>query len=46
MGGVWQNKPRNFDSILGALPLLLEIITTEGWLEVMYTAIDARGIDL
>jgi hypothetical protein len=28
------------------LPLLLEIITTEGWLEVMYRAVDARGIDL
>lgn len=46
LGGSWKNHTRNFDSILYALPLLLEIITTEGWLDIMYRAIDARGIDL
>lgn len=26
--------------------MLCEIVTTEGWLAVMYSAIDSRGIDL
>lgn len=45
-GGAWVNQERNFDSIAGAIPVLCEIITTEGWLEVMYSAVDSRGVDL
>ena len=46
IGGSWKNSKRNFDSIYDAIPLLFEIITTEGWLEVMYLATDSRGFDL
>ena len=42
-GGTWTKYARNFDNITEAIPVLFEIITTEGWLEVMYYAIDARG---
>lgn len=44
-GGTWLNSDQNFDTIWNALPLLCEIITTEGWLSVMYKAVDSRGID-
>ena len=46
MGEMWINSSRNFDNIFSALSVLFEIITTEGWLEVMYKGIDASGIDL
>lgn len=46
LGGVWRNHIMNFDSIWNAIPLLCEIITTEGWLEVMYSGIDSRDVDL
>jgi len=45
LGGEWKNSERNFDDILAAIPVLFEIITTEGWLEVMYSAIDSRELD-
>lgn len=46
LGGTWTNEDRNFDNIFNAISLLCEIITTEGWLEVMYTAIDSKGIGI
>lgn len=45
-GGDWMNRERNFDSIMSALLVLQEIITTEGWLDVMYYGIDSTGLDL
>ena len=42
-GGQWTKYARNFDNITEAIPVLFEIITTEGWLEVMYYAIDSKG---
>jgi hypothetical protein len=44
-GGDWMNRERNFDNIVNALFVLQEIITTEGWLDVMYFGIDSTGID-
>ena len=44
-GGDWVNSDRNFDSIWQAIPVLCEMITTEGWLEMMYKAIDGTEVD-
>ena len=38
--------PQNFDNVLNGMALLLEISTTEGWTDVMYAAIDQRGIEM
>jgi len=46
VGGAWTNSEQNFDNIWYAIPLLCEIITTEGWLSIMYKGIDSRGIGL
>jgi len=45
LGGEWINTERNFDNIVSSLLSLFEIITTEGWMEVMYHGIDSRRID-
>jgi len=34
---------QNFNSIANSLTALFEISTTEGWVDVMYAAVDARG---
>lgn len=42
-GGLWVNFNQNFDSIGTAFLTLIEIATTEGWVDVMYMAMDRRG---
>jgi hypothetical protein len=42
-GGLWVNMNQNFDQIWRGVLSLLEICTTEGWVDVMYAAVDARG---
>jgi hypothetical protein len=43
-GGQWaQTLSQSFDGILSAMLTLFEISTTEGWVDVMYQATDARG---
>ena len=37
--------PQNFNNVVQGIALLFEIATTEGWVDVMYAAIDQRGID-
>jgi len=37
--------PQNFNNVASAMALLFEISTTEGWVDVMYAAVDQRGID-
>jgi len=37
---------QSFDNILLAMSCLFEISTTEGWVDVMYAAVDAEGIDM
>ena len=44
--GRWVNQERNFDNMLNSLSVLCEIITTEGWLDVMYQAMDRTGVGL
>jgi len=44
-GGHWIRQNRNFDSVRFAMMTLFEISTTEGWIDVMHSAADARGVD-
>eukprot|EP00939_MAST-03C_sp_MAST-3C-sp1_P000527 g527.t1 len=37
---------QNFDDIFSAMSALFELSTTEGWVDVMYAAVDARGLDM
>lgn len=43
MGGHWQLNYPNFDNIQSALFLLFQIITTEGWVDLMYISMDKTG---
>ena len=45
-GGEWVNAASNFDNIFTATLTLFEMMTTEGWLVVMYSGVDSRGIGL
>ena len=45
-GGIWENVDSNFDNVGNAMLTLFEMMTTEGWMGVMYNGIDARGVDL
>jgi hypothetical protein len=40
-GGNWDNSRANFDNIFSATLCLFEMMTTEGWLDVMYSGMDA-----
>ena len=40
-GGKWLTYDRNFDNIGSGMMTLLEISTTEGWVDVMYQGQDA-----
>eukprot|EP00899_Mesostigma_viride_P006469 jgi/Mesvir1/15823/Mv03377-RA.1 len=42
----WRNKDCNFDNILNAMLCLFEMATTEGWTEVMYSGVDAVGVNV
>ena len=41
-----QTIPQNFNNVLRGFSLLFEISTTESWVDVMYAAIDQRGINM
>jgi hypothetical protein len=45
-GGYWVNARSNFDNVINAMLTLFEMMTTEGWLIVMYSGIDNSGIGL
>eukprot|EP00004_Rigifila_ramosa_P011837 TRINITY_DN2534_c0_g1_i1.p1 TRINITY_DN2534_c0_g1~~TRINITY_DN2534_c0_g1_i1.p1 ORF type:complete len:1746 (+),score=405.35 TRINITY_DN2534_c0_g1_i1:45-5282(+) len=42
----WANPPYNFDDVPSAMLALFEVSTLEGWLEIMYSAVDSRGGNL
>lgn len=42
---VWENPESSFDDIADALMTLLEVASLDGWVEVLYTAMDIRGRD-
>lgn len=45
-GGIWANKDSNFDNLPNAMLTLFQLMTTEGWQEVMNSGMDYRGIEL
>ena len=45
-GGLWINKDSNFDNVGNAMLTLFQLMTTEGWQDVMYSGIDAEGIEM
>ena len=44
-GGDWVNMEDNFDNVLNAMVTMFGMMTTEGWLEVMWTAVDSTHIN-
>ena len=43
--GKWEHVvPQRFDNTIWAMLSLFELATTEGWVDVMYASVDARGI--
>jgi hypothetical protein len=42
LGGLWVNFNQNFDWIGPAMISLVEIATTEGWVDVMYAGVDKQ----
>jgi len=38
--------PQNFDNVGNAMATLFELMSTEGWLTIMYAGVDARGIEM
>lgn len=46
-GGTWEYvMHQNFDNILTSLLSFFGMSTSEGWVDLMYAMVDARGIDL
>eukprot|EP01047_Picozoa_sp_COSAG01_P007944 COSAG01_NODE_306_length_19162_cov_14.196611_20_plen_1802_part_00 len=43
-GGAWANPPANFDNIFEALRALFISSTTEGWVDIMYSGLDANEL--
>jgi hypothetical protein len=45
-GGEWINPDLNFDTTLQSVLTLMTIQTTEGWIGVMWSAVDAVGVNI
>lgn len=45
-GGDWVNMDQHFDNVGAAMISLFNIMTTEGWIGVMYSGVDATKIDM
>ena len=43
-GGEWRNNEDNFDNVLTAMITMFGMISTEGWLDVMWAAVDSTEI--
>jgi len=44
-GGEWVNSASNFDNVKSSMVTLFNIMTTEGWIDVMWEAVDSTKID-
>jgi len=44
-GGEWVNQLSNFDNVKNSMITLFNIMTTEGWIDVMWLAVDSTKID-
>ena len=42
-GGEWINKDFNYDNIVSSMITLSSISSTEGWIDVMWSSVDANG---
>ncbi|XP_069715358.1 sodium channel protein type 5 subunit alpha-like [Phaenicophaeus curvirostris] len=43
--GTWKNNDVNFDNVGIGYLALLQVATFKGWLDIMYAAVDSRGIN-
>ncbi|XP_010004315.1 PREDICTED: sodium channel protein type 5 subunit alpha-like [Chaetura pelagica] len=44
-GGTWTNSDVNFDNVGMGYLALLQVATFKGWMDIMYAAVDSRGIN-
>ncbi len=44
-GGIWVNQDSNFDNVLLSMLSLFNIITTEGWIAIMWNGVDTTEIN-
>jgi voltage-dependent calcium channel T type alpha-1G len=44
-GNVWVNRKYNFDALGKALMSLFVLSSRDGWVNIMYTGLDAVGVD-
>ena len=44
-GGEWVNVDQNFDNVVSSMITLFNVMTTEGWIGVMWSAVDSNKID-
>ena len=45
LGGEWKNSDQNFDTTFQSMLTLIQMSTTEGWVDVMNSGIDGTGVD-
>lgn len=45
-GGSWVNSDQNFDNVFVSLLTLFQMMSTEGWTNVMYNGMDSKGVNL
>ena len=45
-GGEWVNVDQNFDNVMNSMITLFNVMTTEGWIGVMWSAVDSNQIDM
>jgi len=45
-GGDWNNVDANFDNVIIAFLTLFQMMTTEGWTDVMWNSIDSVGVEM
>ncbi|XP_054027249.1 sodium channel protein type 5 subunit alpha-like [Dryobates pubescens] len=43
--GSWTNSDVNFDNVGMGYLALLQVATFKGWMDIMYAAVDSRGVD-
>lgn len=44
-GGEWVNTDSNFDNVGQSIISLFNVMTTEGWIDVMWSALDSSEIE-
>ncbi|XP_068101717.1 sodium channel protein type 2 subunit alpha-like [Hyperolius riggenbachi] len=42
---LWVNRKVNFDNIGAGYLALIQVATFKGWMDIMYAAVDSRGVD-